>query len=180
VTIPRLVQPFSVPESAHVSTWQENKAWADAYSREVERVVRAVAGDIVRVLIAPKDIDMTEGADFIAQIPSGDIACRIRRGARRGWRRDLTLRLRVPSGQPTEVQKLSDEGVRWYLYAWAGESVFLHWMFVDLSVVRKARLIESALANNQVVHLRDGSSFLWIPVAVAMEATVTGPTVSVL
>lgn len=102
--------------------WKANKDWADSYAPHVRDVVRSVAGEIVRLLVAPVDIDMHEGADYIVGVPSGDIACRIRRENWRGWRRDLTLRYRVPSGAITEADKLREENVRWYLYAWADES----------------------------------------------------------
>lgn len=38
----------------------------------------------------------------------------------------------------------------------------MDWMFVDLAKVRQARLIDLAIEHDQVVHLPDGSSFLWI------------------
>lgn len=78
--------------------------------------------------------------------------------------RDLTLRYRVPSGAPTEVDKLREENVRWYLYAWAVEAGFVDWMFVDLAKVRQARLIDLAIEQDQVRTLPDGGSFIWIGV----------------
>lgn len=144
------------------SQWIANKMWADSYLDEVQRVVKSVAGDIVRLLVAPADVDMQDGADYIVGVPSGDIACRIRRENHVGRRRDLTLRHSVPSGAATETRKLREETVRWYLYAWADQGRFVDWMFVDLSKVRRARLIDTALEANQLVRLPDGGSFIWI------------------
>jgi hypothetical protein len=142
--------------------WQVNKAWADSYVPQVREVVRSVAGQIVRLLVAPTEVDVHDGADYIVGVPSGDIACRIRRETWKGWRRDLTLRCQVASGGPTEVDKLRGETVRWYLYAWADENGFVDWMFVDLARVRQARLIDLAIQYGQVVELPDETSFLWI------------------
>lgn len=144
------------------TSWQSRKAWADSYVEQVGEVVRTVAGQIVRLLVAPTDVDVQDGADYIVGVPSGDIACRIRRETWKGWRRDLTLRYRVGSGAPTEVDKLREETVRWYLYAWADEKRFVDWMFVDLAKVRQARLIDLAIEHGQLVDLPDRSSFLWI------------------
>jgi hypothetical protein len=148
-------------EERPTTQWEANKAWADSFAPHVEAVIRKVAGTLVRLLIAPTDIDVKKAADYIVQIPSGDVACRIRRHSGE-WRKDLTLRYRVSSGTPTESDKLREENVRWYLYAWADDTSFVDWMFVDLAKVRRARLIDLAIEHEQLVHLPDGSSFIWI------------------
>jgi hypothetical protein len=139
-----------------------NKAWADSFEREVCAVLRALSDDLVKVLVAPLDIDTQEATDYVVTVPSGNVSCRIRREKWVGWRRDLTLRFQSRSGAKTEVEKLREETVRWYLYAWAEDAAIVDWMFIDLAKVRQARLIESALNDEQIVRLPDGSSFIWI------------------
>ncbi|HEX2050420.1 MAG TPA: hypothetical protein VHJ34_07290 [Actinomycetota bacterium] len=67
--------------------------------------------------------------------------------------------------------------MRWYLYAWAKGGGFVDWMFVDLDVVREARLIERARRARREKRLGDGSTFLYIPfLAFARAGAVVAST----
>lgn len=144
--------------------WQADKHWADRYLPEIERIVRLVAGDIIDIQIASDDQDQKLATDYIVTIGSGEIGCRIRRGAYWQQYGDITWRLSRPSGRETEVSKILKGYCRWYLYAWTISSTQLGpWVFIDLDSVRRIGLHNFKL-ETQTNH-DNSSSFLAIPVA---------------
>lgn len=75
---------------------------------------------------ATPDEDRNHGTDMVIETTVGAMAMRVRTVEGRitdptiPWWSDVTIRSRLPSGAPTELQKLSDPNcdVRWYLYGW--------------------------------------------------------------
>lgn len=139
--------------------FERDKEWADAHLDEIYRVVRDVGGEIVTVTPSSFERDTTEAIDYDIVVAAGHMSCRIRRNRRE---RDLTMTTRRPSGVTPEADKITAGSVRWYLYAWAEAGRFVDWMFVDLDVLRRERLIDQALDRHQT-RCCDGSKFLFIP-----------------
>ena len=145
--------------AAWQQSWKLEKEWADGHLDEINRVVRRVAGDIITVTPSSFQRDTTEAIDYDIVVASGQMSCRIRRNRPE---RDLTMTTRRPSGAKPEAEKIAGGSVRWYLYAWADEGRFIDWMFVDLDVVRRARLIDEARRRKRERYCH-GSKFLFIP-----------------
>lgn len=143
--------------------WKRDKAWADRYWPEIERVIRSVAGEIIDVQQADDESDQKRATDYVVSVSAGDIACRIRRWEY--WERfaDITIRSSRPGPVKTELQKIRDGFGRWYLYAWAyDDGRFGAWVFLDLDKLRTTGILSDAARqyNNH-----DGSSgFIAIPV----------------
>ena len=151
-----------------MGSFQAEKAWADGHLNEINRVVRKLIGKIIDIVPTDLERDRIEAIDYEIKVPSGDIACRIRRAERCRYR-DLTLTALRHSGAISEVQKILQGHAGWYLYAWARDSVFVDWMFVDLDVVRDREVIQNALKRKQYRDLPDGNRFLCIPFGVLHE-----------
>lgn len=149
------------PESLRRREFSRELDFARKHLPEFQRVIRQVAGALVHVWEAPQGIDRDEGIDLFATVPSGEIACRVRR-ASNTHARDLTIRRSVPSGWITELEKVRTGCIRWYLYGWAENRHFVDWMFVDLNAVRRRNLIDTAIRNNQIRYNRDRSSFVFV------------------
>ena len=146
--------------------WERSKKWADKFVPEIKLVVRQVAGEIIEVRIADQDKDQHEATDYIVEVSSGDIACRIR--DEYYWHKygDVTLRHSRPSGNKTEVEKIKEGYARWYLYAWtkrADPGKFIAWAFIDLDKMRDCGLLDEprqAIPNGD-----ESSSFVSISLA---------------
>lgn len=143
-------------------SWHHEKEWADGHREAIERVVRAVAHHIVEITPSSFQDDTEHAIDYDISLSAGAMACRIRRDETCPYR-DLTMTTSRPSGARCEVDKVLGGTVRWYLYAWAEAGGFVDWMFVDLDVVREARLIERARRARREKRSGDGSRFLYIP-----------------
>lgn len=145
-----------------MGSFEVEKAWADGHLDEINRVVRKLIGKIIDIVPTDLERDRTEAIDYEIKVPSGDIACRIRRAERCRYR-DLTLTALRPSGAISEVQKILQGHAGWYLYAWAQGGVFVDWMFIDLDIVRQRQLIQETLRLRQYRDLPDGNRFIYIP-----------------
>ncbi len=79
--------------------------------------------------LATPDEDQNHATDLVLETKVGAMAMRLRKVEGRiadptiPWWSDVTIRSRLPSGKPTELQKLTDPNcdVRWYLYGWFDE-----------------------------------------------------------
>ena len=136
--------------------WEKDKAWADQYLPEIERLVRQVAGHIVEIRLGTDAEDMTQATDYVVEVSSGAIACRIRRDTAY---RDLTIRASRPTGARTELEKIREGWGRWYLYMWVSGSDVEEWMFVDLDKLRDSGLLDGKERRRNP----DGVTFLPIP-----------------
>lgn len=138
-----------------MSNFERDKAWADRYFPEIERVIRQVAGQIISVRFASDDEDMKKATDYVVTVESGEIACRIRRFKPEWKPVDITIRAWRASGTETELAKLKRGFGRWMLYAWAkDDGQFESWVFIDLDKLRSSNLLDS---DNTIAN-RDGQS----------------------
>jgi hypothetical protein len=102
-----------------------------------------MAGRIISVKEASGYQDEKESTDYIIEIKTGTIACRVR--APRFWRAfgDITLRSHRPRGTETELAKIRKGFARWYLYIWAERTKTPEaWVWLDLDRVRASGLID--------------------------------------
>ena len=151
--------------------WEKSKKWADKYVPEIKRVVKQVAGEIIEVRIADQDKDQHEATDYIVEVSSGDIACRIREEC--FWHNfgDVTLRHSRPSGNKTELEKIKEGYGRWYLYAWDKRFTggqFIAWVFVDLDKLRESGLLNEP--RKVIWNGDESSSFVSISLAELWQA----------
>lgn len=131
---------------------EEDWNWADEREPLIENAVRSVGGKIINIKVAERSKDLEKATDYIIQIKSGEIACRVRRPKDRHGNNiyetygDVTFRCSRPSGVKTEIQKLIEGFARWYLYAWTKDKEnpeqFKKWIFFDLDVLRQRDLLK--------------------------------------
>jgi hypothetical protein len=153
--------------------WGDDKAWADCFLPEIERIIRSIAGQIVSISVADDDQDRTQGTDYVITVKAGTVACRIRRptwadreGNERPFtERDLTIRYRRPLGTKTEWAKIMEGWGRWYLYAWAGPdgATLPEWIFVDLDRFRSVAWEKEYGPLREIANRDGSSSFVVIP-----------------
>lgn len=153
------------------SSFAEQKFWADGHINEINRVVRKVVGRIIDIVPADPERDRRDGIDYDIKVPTGTIACRIRRADKYSYR-DLTLTSHRASGATPETDKILSGSVRWYLYAWAADGKFVEWMFVDLDKLRSSKLIEAALQEGNELPDGQGSKFIFISSEQLLKAGV--------
>ena len=94
----------------------EDWGWADQYIPDIKEILKTYAMHIVEFEVAPIDRDMTEGTDMVVRVSGGDVAVRIRRDDCRF--RDLTIRAWRKTGAKTEIDKIREGHIDFYLYCW--------------------------------------------------------------
>lgn len=146
--------------------WAREKAWTDELKPQIDDIVEVWGGRLVQVLPATPEDDQQHGVDYYLKLNiRRDVAFRARRNIGQALRRDFTLRHSVPSGAPTETDKIIAGCVDWYLYTWVEQGTIIEWMLVEMAVVRRCELIQSAIRAGQIQPTTEGGSFLFIPAA---------------
>ncbi|MGQ9621812.1 MAG: hypothetical protein ACUVTX_12680 [Bacteroidales bacterium] len=144
------------------SNWCKDKQWSDSFLPEIEKIVRFVAGKIIDIRPSTDGEDKDFATDYVIEISSGRIACRVRKAEYRKFD-DVTIRAWRSSMMKTELDKLREGQVRWYLYVWASESEkeITDWIFWD---VKKAQ--ESGLFENRTVlkNVDETTGFISVPI----------------
>lgn len=114
--------------------------WADRYLKDIARILKANAGRLIAIKVAPMTNDLEQATDLVISIEGGDVAVRVRRDCKY---RDLTIRAWRRSGTKTEIDKISSGFGRWYLYAWTdSKGKIVDWILVDLDKFRNSGLLE--------------------------------------
>lgn len=134
--------------------------WANKFLPEIKRILKTQAIWMISVQVATPDEDMSLGVDMVIRVEGGNVAVRIRR-ARCRWR-DITIRIRRPSGVPTEIDKIKVGYVSWYLYAWTYKNQITEWVLVDVRRIVELGVFErrwKSFSN------RDGTRFIVIPIS---------------
>ncbi len=136
--------------------WQSDKAEADRFLPEAERVIRLKQPDLAFVRIAPDHQDQNEALDLI--VDAQRWAWRHRRPDCRF--RDLTIRYKRRLNE-TEWAKIQKGYGDYYLYSFTTdtswtEERFSEWFIVDMNLLRTLRdeLVELA----DIRYNPDGSS----------------------
>jgi len=133
---------FNLPE------WRQDKAEADRFFPQIQEIVRRFVGQIIEVRIGNIREDSKECTDYVIEvdIENGKIACRVRKEesipSHRLYR-DITIRSWRANGIRTELEKLFERHVRWYLYCWSIERDITAWVMwdvwkaIDAGILRK-------------------------------------------
>lgn len=155
-------------------TYTENRAWSDRYIPAIKTIVGPFLIDP-----APLELDWREATDLIV-LNARDmrIAARLRkpdiltlsRQKDWGWEWQFTIRLRVKTGAPTELQKIIDGFGDWMFYAHVVDEYSMHfdpWMLINLHAFRAALIRD----GNGRFKLKwgdrdngDGTHFRWFDV----------------
>ena len=144
--------------------WQREKAWTDKLKPQIDGIIETWGGKLLHVLPATAEDDQQHGIDYYLKLNFRcDLAFRARRNIGKAMHRDFTLRHSVPSGAPTETDKIIAGCVDWYLYVWVEQNTIIEWMFVEMAVVRRYELIQAAIREGQIQPTLEGGSFLYIP-----------------
>lgn len=146
-----------------MTDYETNRAWSDRFLPEVKRQIGAQL-----LKVAPDDIDQKQATDLM-MLDARDtrVAVRIRRpGYHSRYPNQFTIRSKVPSGAPTELNKVVNGHGDWMFYGHAsadGRNIE-HWQLLDLRAFR-AGLIRHVQNGYPVVHgdqqNGDGSAFKW-------------------
>lgn len=133
--------------------WQLDKARADDFTPQLEKIIRLMAGEIIDVRIATDDEDQHHATDLVFEVAAGGIACRVRFDC--PWR-DLTIRSWRATGARTELDKfLTEDFPPWYLYAWINAGRVDEWIWVDNHKLVESGLLDTAEERDN----RDGTRF---------------------
>lgn len=120
--------------------------WADTYLEDIANILKANAGRLIAIKVAPMTSDLEQATDLVVSIEGGDVAVRIRRDCKY---RDLTIRAWRRSGTKTEIDKIRAGFGRWYLYAWTGsKGKIIDWILVDLNKFRNSGVLND---NRRVI-----------------------------
>jgi len=148
--------------------WQNDKAWADQFTRQIVEILRHNSAHILKIEVAPMEADSLHATDMIITVTGGNVAVRVRRDTSY---RDFTIRSARASGTKTELQKLREGFGDWYLYAWSQGDRITEWMLLDLHRIRQQGLLNREWPERLN---KDGrTSFIAIPISVlALNACI--------
>lgn len=142
--------------------WIIDDEWARGHGKEIAKIIRSLAGEILDVRAADEDEDIHKATDIVVEVKEGDIACRIRRPGYLEKFGDMTIRYSRPTGTPTEFEKIKKGFGRWYLYmwtVWVGKDEKIEsWVFIDLDCLRASGLLD----NPMPIYNLNGTSFIAI------------------
>lgn len=150
-----------------MGTYQSDRTWADQFVDQT----RAIIGRLL-VQGATFMLDAKESTDLVVQSiqngcrdgkPIKAFATRLRRStAFRGrsrygapWAFQFTIRSRRDTGAVTELAKLRQGFVDWYLYGHVEQSTIRHWMVLDMDVFRA--FADSPAIKTETVPNDDGT-----------------------
>lgn len=110
---------------------------------------------IINISSSSETEDMKQSTDLKFSISGTDVAVRIRRNNCK-WR-DLTIRS-YSRGYKTELDKLREGYVKWYLYLWTDDKENIsEWILVDVDILRKSGLI---YIDKKSISNKDGTEFI--------------------
>lgn len=142
-----------------------NRSWSDQFIPEIKRIVGA---ELLKV--ASNTLDQTQATDLV-MLDAQDmrIAARVRRpGYAERYPHQFTIRSSLPSGAPTELNKIVNGYGDWMFYGHADRFGRLDcWWLIDLRSFRAA-LIRRRLNGAELLmgdQLNpDGTRFKWFDV----------------
>lgn len=140
-----------------------NYQWQEKYLSQVASIIREHAAHFVKLRLGTQDEDMKQAADMVIDVSGGTIGVRIRRMDVARNYRDFTIRASVPSGVPTELDKLRAGHGDWYLYAWCDDDkeIITEYILVDLSKLRQSGLLDN---RTRSWTNKDGTGFVAIAI----------------
>lgn len=143
--------------------YQEDRIWADRFHSQVQHTLEDLLPDISEFTVAPFEDDVNKGIDYVFKIGNRELklACRIYRVTNAEFD-DVTLRAWRSSGVETEITKIQERHVDWYMFGWSDKtySYLEDWILVDVK-----RLVDSKIhLNRELVLNNDGrTAFIVIP-----------------
>jgi hypothetical protein len=143
--------------------YQANRKFSDQQHALIVKVIKKHIGKMAEVTIANDLLDMHHCTDYVATIPYGHIACRIRSFS--GLRyHQVTIRSKGYINTKVELDKLMEGGencARWYLYSWLNpqKTDFAEYLIFDVGRFRQSGLI----VMPEDIHKNDDGSefFAW-------------------
>jgi hypothetical protein len=136
-----------------------NAAFSNRHMDEQMRIVKEYIGQVLAppevIVCTGNALDTRRSTDVRIKTRGGDVCLRVRRNI--GYR-DLTIRWSVPSGYPTEIDKLRKGDGDWFFYFWTDDNdVISDWWIIDIEKMRHAGMLERRwpIKPND-----DGSSFI--------------------
>jgi len=144
--------------------FQEKKAWADKFLPEIESIIRKVAGKIISIREATEEEDTKQSTDYVIEISSGRIGCRVRDYKYVSFN-DVTIRAWLSSGVRTEIDKLREGLLQWYLYMWISDER-MKWVFWNVDKALQAGLFNGSdiIKNKDMM-----TGFVSIPISTLSE-----------
>lgn len=143
-----------------INSYRNNRSWAEQYTDQVVEILRRNLLHLVAIELADDESDMRRATDMMVCVVGGSVCVRIRRPGYYDRFRDWTIRAVLPSGVPTEIDKLRAGYGDWYLYCWTGlDGRIVDWWLINLEVVRCSGLL---LIPRPITFNRDGIGFISI------------------
>jgi hypothetical protein len=114
--------------------WEQEKKWSDRFIPEIKSILGQClmrCGDI--------EEDAMENTDLITLILDPvRVACRVRRNKYLQYIGEFTVRAALPTGVPTELEKILDGygDLLFYGFCDTAEQALVYWRLLDLDVFR--------------------------------------------
>lgn len=140
---------------------KENWKWAEQFERYAKIITwRELSMRLMRIMESTAWRDLKEATDFRLEGVDCNVACRIRR--RQCIARDLTIRSRLSSGNPTEIDKLAN--VNYYFYGWQhpNREIIGDWILIDVQALLKSEALKRA--KEECNRYREGNFFKVLPI----------------
>ncbi len=160
-----------------MADWARNKAWADRYMR----AVRCLLGDTFFREGTPEE-DQQQNTDLrVFRLTSFTVAVRVRQHRYMSdpqhpeWKTEVTFRSSLPSGVPTEREKMLSGWGDYMVYAFAAEQGggLARWVVLDLEHLRTCWACRARIENAGEKHNHDNSSdFVYVSTVLLCDKAI--------
>jgi len=143
------------------NSYKGNRKWADQFNDQIIKILGSLL-----IKPAPDDLDRNENTDFMLYTGKDmRVSSRLSRIKKEYIKEDIytfTVRSKLDSGASTEMSKICRGFGDWAFFGHCSDETILHWMIVDLGVLRSS-LIEKGFKGwdklVKTVNCKDGTSF---------------------
>ena len=130
--------------------FDNNWIFQEKYYPKICNIIEWNIAKIISIKPATFEDDTKRATDFVVLVEAGTVAVRIRRAHIKF--RDLTIRS-YNNGHKTEIDKIKEKYVRYYLYCWTDESENIsEYLLLDIHKIVSSGLLE----NKEETHNKDG------------------------
>ena len=141
--------------------YKKSRSWSDVYMPSVKRLI---ANFFLRETSHEKDC--TEASDLeMVRFEPADIAVRVRRMSKyfARYKGEFTMRAMLPSGKPTELEKILAGNADYSVYAWVDDIAdkVQYYTIIDLDVFRDHVRRNPHLLENSQTNPGDGKTFVY-------------------
>jgi len=110
--------------------------WANQFFNSISDILKIYFGYNTQIIVAPKELDLEKATDYLLDMDSSHIACRIRKMEYHEKFADITIRSFRSSGATTELEKLANGFGDYYFYGWGDPPYITYFEIINLHKIR--------------------------------------------